>query len=285
MGKVQRDGWTIHYEQLGPDDGRPLVVVAGMGEQIGSVEFPAAQCQMFADAGHRVIRLDNRDSGLSVPDVEPPAPYVLTEMADDVVAVLDDAGVGSALLAGASMGAAIVRWVALRRPDRVGGLLVVMGASGAGTEEHGPQVPGEAWDRINGMAVRRPRPDAIACVVEMWRWLWGDSHPFDKRWVEERVAASYDRSYRPEGIGRYVAASAPTGLWEAQRAIVCPVVVMHGDEDPCCPPDHGRAIAERIPGAELWAIPTMGHVMHEDLWPAMTDRLLQLGTRAARRVS
>src|SRR3954464_3402927 len=110
MGEVRRAGWTIYYEELGPAHGWPVVVVAGMGEQIGSVEFPDAQCRMFADAGFRVIRLDNRDSGLSVPEHEPPSPYALTDMADDVLTVLDDVGVGWAILAGASMGAAIVRW-------------------------------------------------------------------------------------------------------------------------------------------------------------------------------
>ena len=138
MADVGRDGWRIHHEVLGPADGRPVVLISGLGEQIGSVEFPEEHCLVFADAGWRVVRLDNRDSGLSVPDVDPgppdwPAikaalargeqpevPYALATLADDVIAVLDDLGVDAAALVGASMGAIAVLRYAVTDADLAG---------------------------------------------------------------------------------------------------------------------------------------------------------------------
>src|SRR5207245_3831806 len=181
MADVGRDGWRIHHEVLGPADGRPVVLISGLGEQIGSVEFPEEHCLVFADVGWRVVRLDNRDSGLSVPDLDPgppdwPAinaalargeqpqvPYALATLADDVIAVLDDLGVDAAALVGASMGAAVARWAAIRHPERIQALMVVMGASGAVAGDDGPTISGEVETRLTGMAVRRKRPQATHC--------------------------------------------------------------------------------------------------------------------------
>lgn len=291
MADVGREGWRIHYEIVGPDDGRPLLVVAGMGEQIGSVEFPDEQCALLADAGFRVIRVDNRDNGMSIPEhdpgepdwvtimaaaeagTEPPLPYRHADMAADLAAVIDAAGAGSATVLAASMGTAVARVLAIRHPERVQALMLVMGMSGAVAGEDGPLVPEDVIGRLLGLTLHRERADAVGYLVEEWRWLWGPTFPFEEAWVTERVSASFDRSYRPEGIARNMATMVPSGLWDSQTAIDCPVLVMHGDQDPCCPPEHGQAIADRIPTAQLWEVEGMGHAMHRELWDAMTDRL------------
>lgn len=142
MADISRNGWNLHYETVGPAGGAPVVLLSGSGEQIGSVEFPDEQCAQLAEAGMQVVRLDNRDNGLSVPaedpgppdwkaifatpaGASPPVPYTQGDMADDVVAVLDDLDVERAVVVGASMGADLARWMAVRHPDRVHGLMVV----------------------------------------------------------------------------------------------------------------------------------------------------------------
>lgn len=52
---------------IGPEDGTPRVLVAGLGEQIGSVEYPDEQVAICVEYGFRVVRLDNR---ASAPDEE-----------------------------------------------------------------------------------------------------------------------------------------------------------------------------------------------------------------------
>ena len=58
----------IHYEVTVDSDGPTLVLIAGLGEQIGAVEYPEEQCAIFARAGVRVVRIDNRENGLSGPE-------------------------------------------------------------------------------------------------------------------------------------------------------------------------------------------------------------------------
>ena len=78
--------------------------------------------------GYQVVRLDNRDMGLSskVDGVE----YSLTDMADDVVAVLDAIGVEQAHVMGVSMGGMIVQRLAIDHPDRLRTLTSVMSRTG-----------------------------------------------------------------------------------------------------------------------------------------------------------
>ncbi len=139
-----------------------------------------------------MIRLDNRDNGMSVPTTDLPAvdvgaaigalvagekleaaPYTYLDMADDVLAVLDDLGVERAHLAGASMGGFIVHSAALRHPERVASLTVVMSGSGAQPGDDGPQLNPTAVAQLIAQTERRVRESAIEFLVDKWRWLWG----------------------------------------------------------------------------------------------------------------
>ena len=290
MGDLQRGQFNIHYETLGPPDGAPLVLIAGVGEQIGSVEFPEEQCALLADRGFRIVRLDNRDAGLSIPtpELDPPdlegiaartvsAPYTHLDMAADVVAVLDALAIEEAHVVGASMGGFVARWLAIEHAARVASLTVVMGGSGAAADEDGPQYDIPALWRLFSMTERIELAAAIEVMTELWRWMWGDGYPFDEAWVRGRVAQAVARSYRPEGIARqFMSSVRDQSLWERQAEIECPTLFLHGGQDPLGGPDHAEAAAARIPGAQLWVDPLMGHALHQEQWPEFTDRVAAL---------
>lgn len=277
MPLVSNNGYSIYYEVTCPSQGRTLILVAGLGEQVGSIEFPEEQCEIFASQGFQVIRIDNRGCGLSVPRGADTNKYTLHDLADDISAVADDIGVETIHLVGASLGGLVARWFAIRHASRLASLTIVMSGSGAGPEDAGPQLTKEAIDNLIGKAERKDRTDAIAKGVEYWRNLWGGTFAFDESWVRERVASSYDRAYRPDEILKQLAASGATkGLWEAQTTIDCPTLIMHGDEDPCFGPDHPKATASQIPNSELWLIPGMGHIMHKEHWAELASRINKL---------
>ena len=54
MPDVHNGDWKIHYEVTIDNDGPTLVLIAGLGEQIGGVEYPLEQCELFGKAGFRV---------------------------------------------------------------------------------------------------------------------------------------------------------------------------------------------------------------------------------------
>ena len=71
MTSAQLGDVTIEYELDGPADGIPMLLVMGLGAQL--VAWPTPIVDGLAERGFRVIRMDNRDIGLST-KTEGPAP-------------------------------------------------------------------------------------------------------------------------------------------------------------------------------------------------------------------
>src|SRR5687768_12812564 len=84
---------TLCFEELGPAGGPPLLMVAGIGQQM--ISWRDERLHRLAERGLRVIRFDNRDAGLSthlegMPDLRAllsgdrsSARYTLEDMAAD----------------------------------------------------------------------------------------------------------------------------------------------------------------------------------------------------------
>lgn len=114
------DGVTLSYRVHG--SGQTAIMYmhgwAGSGEHfdevIGELDLNAL----------RVITMDFRGHGDSEKAVKP---YDLDRIADDVWTIADAAGAASVVLVGFSMSGKFAQYVALRRPDRVLGLVLVAG--------------------------------------------------------------------------------------------------------------------------------------------------------------
>ena len=128
MGRARNGEVEIHYEVFGDVRGPTptLVIVNGLGSQC--INVAVEWCELFVAEGYRVIRLDNRDVGLSskLEGVD----YSLGDMAADVVAVLDAEGIDRAHVLGMSMGGMIVQRLAIDHPDRLLTMTSVMSRTG-----------------------------------------------------------------------------------------------------------------------------------------------------------
>lgn len=106
----------IYYEVHG--HGTPVVLSAGMG---GSGSFWQPQLAALAEQ-HQVIIYDHVGTGRSAR-----GDRCIAGMADDTIAVLDDAGVTSAHFVGHAIGGIVGLEAAMRHPDRLRSLVVVNG--------------------------------------------------------------------------------------------------------------------------------------------------------------
>jgi len=254
--------------------------------------WPEDFCRLLADAGHHVVRFDNRDVGLSswfdgagVPDMEAvfedavagrpvESPYSLSDMADDAVGVLDALGIDSAHIVGASMGGMIAQQVAIRHPDRTRSLCSIMSMPRFIIGD--PEVTAVLMAEDPGTREAR-----IEVGIEGSRFLAGDGFPFDEERTRTSFEATIDRAWHPEGTARQMAAILADGdRTEALRGVTAPTVVVHGTSDRLVLPQGAEETAAAVPGAELVWIDGMGHELPLGAHQQIVDAVCRLVARA-----
>src|SRR5579875_1557867 len=199
-------------------------------------------------SGHRVLAYDARGHGRSSPAPEPAA-YRYADLVADLEAVLDGAGVERAVLAGASMGAHTLLRLALRRPERVAGIVVITPAY-AGSAPADDPARLRRWDALAD-GLRDGGVDGFLAAQDL------DSIP--ERWRETAVRVMTQRLSQhdhPAAVAdalRAVPRSQPFGAIEELRALSMPAAVVASDDeaDPLHPRAVGEAYAAAIPRARL----------------------------------
>lgn len=264
---ADNDGARLYYESFGDPSDPTLLLVCGLGMQ--SIGYGDDFVGEFVDRGFRVIRFDNRDTGLSSDFADAPPTgergnaYTLDDMAADAVAVLDAAGVAHAHVFGVSMGGMIAQTMAVNHPDRVASLISVM--SSTGERDYGQASP-EAYALLTAPPATT-RAQAIANSVAGMR-QWGSPAYADEQRVAEASGAAFDRAFRPDGVARQYLAILAAGSSRAEklRHVEVPTLVIHGTADTLIDQSGGRRTAELIPGATLEIIEGMGHDLPPELW-------------------
>ncbi|MBX9387042.1 3-oxoadipate enol-lactonase [Streptomonospora nanhaiensis] len=225
----------VHHVAEGPPDA-PLVVLSGsLGSTLAMWEPQAAALA----ARYRVVRYDTRGHGGSP---VPPGPYRLADLGGDVLRLLDRLGAERAHFAGVSLGGMTGMWLAAHAPERIDRLALVCTSA---------RMRPQDW-AARAATVRESGVGAIADAV-VDRWItpgYAEREPGTARWMREMVAAT-----PAEGYAGCCAAIEHMDLRGDLPHITAPTLVVGGSADPAMPPEHARAIAERIPGAHLRALP------------------------------
>jgi proline iminopeptidase len=290
MPVVTANGLSLACETSGDPAASPIVMVMGLGMPL--VFWPDAFLDGLLANGFRLVRLDNRDCGLSqrvesgarpavgfamfqtVLGLKVHAPYSLADMADDVVGVLDALQVARAHVVGVSMGGMIGQCLAVRYPGRVTSLTAIMSSSGN---------PYAAMARPSalGAILHRPSdPNDPQSVIDHLMHVFSvigspgfPADPVELRSLCERVAL---RGFDPEGTQRQMLAIMATGDQRRELAKVrAPSLVIHGKDDPLVPPSAGRDVARHIPGAKLMEIDGMGHDLPQALIPRLVSAITE----------
>lgn len=285
MPIVKANEIELWYDEVGDPDDEPLLLISGFGVQaptLWSSEF----CLGLADRGFRVIRFDNRDTGLSThfedADMPPswdldrilhgdrvPIPYELDDLADDAVGLLDHLDIPAAHVVGLSMGGAIAQILAVDHRERVLTLTSIM--STTSDRDVGQPAPEAA-----AAVLARPPSDrfgAVQALLDAARAVASREH-----WDEDRMTRllteAYDRAFDPGGAARQLLAvfSAPSRT-KALHFVDVPALVIHGDADPLVDLSGGRRTAEAIARARLVVVEGMGHDLPPPLWPQVIDEI------------
>jgi pimeloyl-ACP methyl ester carboxylesterase len=274
MPRATNGDVEIEYQSFGDDRPETVLLVNGLGSQM--TRWPEAFCEKLVAKGYRVLRFDNRDTGLST---WPTDAYTLTDMANDGVAVLDAAGVNKAHIAGVSMGGMIVQRMAIDHPDRVLSMTSIMSTTGEPSKF-------QSTPEANAvLTTPPPSPEAdyeafIAHGIKNARNIGSPAYPWTEEEARKRVIAEHKRAFNPAGTARQMGAVRADGdRTEALKRLTIPVVVLHGADDPLLMPVGGDATAAAIPGAELRIIPGMGHDLPPGLYDIFVDAIVSAASR------
>jgi pimeloyl-ACP methyl ester carboxylesterase len=203
----------------------------------------------------RVLAFDNRDMARSA---RSPWPYLVSQMAYDVAAVLDAAGEERAHIYGLSLGGMIAQEFALRYPDRVGAL--VLGATTPGGPRSIPQDPTVLtfFTRVGAMGSEEAEWAAVP-------YSYGKR---TRRENGERIAEDIAHRLRhpPDALAylHQVGAAAAHNTHGRLSEITAPTLIVHGGQDRLQAPQNARALADAIPGARLRMWPEAGHMYVTD---------------------
>jgi len=289
MSYVTANGIQIEYETFGDKNDSPILLIVGIISQL--IMWDDLLCEKLANAGHYVIRFDNRDVGLSTkfesagtPDLAKAfsnlmqgkpisAPYTFSDMSNDTVGLMDALGISKAHVCGMSMGAGIAQTIAIEHPDRLLSLISIYGSTG------NPQLPKAKPEAFQSLIAPFPKEKeaVLERVVDTYLLFAGSGFSFNKEWHDNLARRSYDRGLSPGSLNRQLLAGLGLNRKPALANIKVPTLVIHGTEDPIMPVEGGKDTAETIPNSELMLIEGMGHDLPKlgGAWDQITDRIIK----------
>lgn len=255
-------GQPISYAEYGRSDGAPVVFLHGAPESrlLGTLLDRPARTH-----GVRVLAPDRPGYGCSVPWPD----RSIRDAAEFVTPVLDDAGVETAELVGYSGGGPSALATAADRPDRVGHVDVIAGATPPRADSSAPAVQRLA------ARLATSTPSVLGALLRGQAWLaelLGPSFVVDQYTssaVDEPVPEAVVATVRADFVEAF--AEQPTGAvtefrnsaskWGVDLDEVKPRVdLWYGDSDTNVPVGGARWLEQELPTAELHVLERADHI-------------------------
>ncbi|MER5969178.1 4-carboxymuconolactone decarboxylase [Streptomyces sp. NPDC002055] len=246
---------TLQHRIDGPQDAPVLV----LGPALGTTWHMWDRQVPELTRHWRVLRYDLPGHG-GAPAY--PAPAV-TDLADRLLATLDELGIERFGYAGCSIGGAIGADVALRHPRRVAALALVSTAGRFGTADE---------YRQRGVIVRTNGLDPIARSVPE-RWFTPAFATAQQAIVDWSV-----QMVRTTDPGCYIACCEALAAFDVRGdlgRLAVPTLVLAGAEDQVTSPADARVLVAGIPDARLALVPGTSHLAPVEQPGAVTDLLVR----------
>jgi pimeloyl-ACP methyl ester carboxylesterase len=271
---VKANGVELCAESFGDPADAPVLLLTGVGASM--LWWEEGFCRMLAEGGRFVIRYDHRDTGRSVTYEQGHPGYTGADLVADAVGVLDAYDISHAHLVGVSAGGAFAQLIALDFAERVLSLVLISTSPALPAGRELPPPTGEFVRFVRTADVDWTDAGSVSeYLVEYARVLAGTERPFDESEARDLVCRDIQRAH--DFAARRNHDSLPDG--ELPRAplssIGVPTLVMHGTADPMFPIEHGRALAEEIPGARLLPLQGAGHGIERADWETIAGAIVE----------
>jgi 3-oxoadipate enol-lactonase len=233
----------LHYKILG--NGQPILLIPGLG--LHSV--PIARVAEELAISHRIIVVDPRGAGQSA---KPDTPYTAEIFVEDMVAVLDAAGVDRADVVGISMGGMIGQELAIQRPERVRALVLAVTYAAADAWVK------QMWELRQGLIERLGLTEHFKLAL---MFLFSPRSFESEAALIATMRAGF-ASNPPDQVGylRQLAFCRDHDAISRLFQIEAPTLVLSGADDLIAPQHLGQQLAKGIPGAVLKVIANAPHL-------------------------
>lgn len=290
-------GIELEYEIIG--EGEPIYLVMGLNTQM--IAWPRELIDDLVGRGYQVVRMDNRDIGLSTKTPGPPPPrrevfkavwtpsrvkpdYLLADMANDIVGLMDHLGHDGVHLVGASMGGMISQQLTIDHPHRVRSLCSIMSTTG---NRSVGRVHPSLLPKMRTTLLGVPPTDfeeRVRYAMRTWQLIAGPHFNPDR--TREMIEESLHRSSDTIGGTRQLLAIAGSpDRTEGLRKITCPTVVIHGMRDRLVVPSGGIATARAIQHSRLVTFPDMAHDLPVPRLPEIAAEIAFTASRAGGKLA
>ncbi len=246
----------VNHQASGPADAPVVLLGNSLGTNLSMWE---PQVRSLSRNFH-VITFDPRGHGGSP---IPPAPYDISELGADVLALMDHLGIERASYVGLSIGGMAGIWLGANAPERLDRLVLMC------TSAYAP--PASRWhERVAAVRAAGTTATIADAVVERWFTpAWSALH-VDVVAAHRAMIVATD----PEGYCGCCEAIASMDLRDALPRVPVPTLVIGGADDLALPPEHQRRIADGVPGARLELIADAAHIVSAEQ-PDTVNRLIQ----------
>lgn len=278
-GHARSGSVRIWYESIAPKDVPRGIVLLNPGMGGDSLFWPRSFIRMLTDAGYQVVRYDPRGTGLSdwMEDWSRKTPYLLTDMAEDAIAVLDELEVASAHVVGLSLGGMIAQEIAIAHPGRVLSLTLLSTSPNVADSELPSLKTGYLLrSLVKGLPLLKYRllggeHNLVKGYIAKMMLRDSGDEPSERDIEELAELVLYSHRER-RGINlraawqHQTAAAATRSRYGLLETLTVPTLVVHGTHDPLLPLAHGEKLVRSIPNATpLW----LGGVAHQFPYPDM----------------
>ncbi len=260
-GKIDRDGVMLHYEVYGKGDHTILFLVPWW--PLIDSRCYKAQIPYFSER-FQCVTYDPRGNGKSDRPTDPEV-YGLQTHLNDALAVLDAVGVDKATVVGLSCGGNVCAGLAAFYPDRIETIVTVGTVSPLATphEHRRPEYYAAeiekpvGWQKYNREYWRQHFPNFVDFFSrEMF------NEPHSTKQIEDTIG------WAAQTVGETLIAAndGPAGARPmideaAYKAIRCPLLAIHGDQDRVIPTEASEIVA-KLTNGELVILPGSGHGPH-----------------------
>ncbi|MBQ3707819.1 MAG: alpha/beta hydrolase [Clostridia bacterium] len=246
--RIPLDGTALEAVSFGRGE-KQLVILPGLSDGLATVGgkalLLAPPYRRFFD--RYTVWMFSRRNDL-------PAGFSIGDMAEDQARVMQTLGIGSAAVMGVSEGGMIAELLTARHPALVEKLILAVTA---------PCVNDTLRD----------------CIP---RWIGFAKEGRHRELMIDTAERSYSPAYlekfrklypflgmvgKPKDYGRFLSNAEATLSFDAREElgrIVCPTLILGGEDDHIVGADASRELSERIAGSELFLYPGLGHAVYEE---------------------